>query len=659
MAEESREKKSRGLDLSGVFRTMVPGRLRKWGTGSEGGLPLYLRLLVEKHGLSLEAIESWLQSGRISPAEMGAHLLPLVGREALLEVLEEQFEIESFDLEAANLSPSVAQVIPPDVGGPYGVICLNIDEFGLTLGMVDPSDESAVNQVEGKTDFKVHRRMVVLAPDLVTYQQMLYDTPRVLKVNPRDLVDDIIRQAIEQKASDIHIEPMEDEVRVRFRKDGVLVRTYDLSAAAPKKVILRHLKTALPVVVKNKSGASGKTMKIDENQKPQDGRISLPGRNVDMRVSILPSVHGESIVIRIHSPEQEAEDFHSLGFSNHNLDRFIPIIESPYGMLLVSGPTGSGKTTTLYTVLRRLNEPGCKILTVEDPVEYTIPGIIQVQTNPAKAVTFAEALRSFLRHDPDIIMVGEIRDRETAMMAVEASLTGHLVLSTIHANDAVRTLTRIRDLGISPLLINSTCLGTLAQRLVRTNCPVCSEPVNFSERFYSLLEQYHVPYQEGSFLQGRGCDRCNRTGYQGRLGIYELLVMSPELRSMLLEQAADSEIEDLARQQGMKLLLEDALAKAAEGRTTEAEILRVTMAGTGATRQETVPTRTSRRKRTKGSVPGQPVATVLAESRPNEAPTPPRPILRRRFPEGRLPAMVRDEVETAWSSLTPAGSPRS
>ncbi|MCA9796138.1 MAG: Flp pilus assembly complex ATPase component TadA, partial [Candidatus Eremiobacteraeota bacterium] len=239
--------------------------------------------------------------------------------------------------------------------------------------------------------------------------------------------------------------------------------------------------------------------------------------------------------------------------------------------------TGSGKTTTLYTVLRRLNSPEKKILTIEDPVEYNVPGVVQVQTSEAKGLTFASALRNFLRHDPDIIMVGEIRDSETAVMAVEASLTGHLVLSTVHANDAVRTITRIRDLGVNPKLVASTCLGTMAQRLVRLTCPHCQAAAQADEQLLRLAERYQIDLDPARLVRGTGCEVCNHTGYRGRTVIHELMVMTPELRVLVENQASDSDLERLAREQGMLLLLEDALTKVANGLTTWEEVRRVTL----------------------------------------------------------------------------------
>lgn len=567
--------------LSDLLRGVVQGGFRRDRTGhSSGETSVFLQVLADE-GLPADAVTNLAASGR-APHEMERELLQVIERPRHLRALATHFGVDALDLQQVDISPHLALMLPKALCERLKVASVGLDERGITMAMVDPSDDRVVKEVEKATAFRVVRRLVVLASQLGTFLEELHGGAGALPVSAQDIVDEILLQAIQERASDVHIEPLEDEILVRFRKDGILVHSYDIGRHAPRKVLIRHLKAALPSVIKNKSGASGKTMDIAERHKPQDGRIYLPGARLDMRVSILPTVHGESVVVRIHSASEEGqadrEAFRRLGFSEQDLERFYSIIQAPYGMLLVSGPTGSGKTTTLYTVLRALHSPEKKIVTVEDPVEYTVPGIMQVQTNAAKGLTFASALRSFLRHDPDIIMVGEIRDHETAEMAVEASLTGHLVLSTIHANDAVRTITRIKDVGISPLLLNSVCLGTLAQRLVRKVCPGCQEPARFSTRFLELLERYQVPYRRGDLVQGVGCPQCNGTGYQGRVGIYELMVITPEIREAIANLVPDAELERLARDQGMRLLIADALSKAAAGLTTEAEVLRVTLA---------------------------------------------------------------------------------
>lgn len=531
---------------------------------------------LARHGISEEELSRHYEAGNHRAFTLEPFYLGTLGRKTWFEGLKENYKVDWFDLEAADISPSVAAIVNRELSVTHRLTCVAATELGLTLGMLDPSDDAAVAAIEEKTDFKVVGRVAVLASDLTRFLELLFGSARVLQVSPRAIIDDIINRAVAQGASDVHLEPLEDELMVRFRKDGLLINSLDAREFAPKKIMLQHLKAALPVVVKNKSGAAGKTMNIAETQKAQDGRIYLPSCGIDMRVSVLPTSHGESIVIRIHRPGEE-QTLTDLGFCPHVLDRFEKLITAPHGIFLVSGPTGSGKTTTLYTVLRRLNSPEKKLLTIEDPVEYNVPGVVQVQTSEAKGVTFVSTLRNFLRHDPDIIMVGEIRDRETGIMAVEASLTGHLVLSTVHANDAVRTITRIRDLGVNPKLLTSTCLGTMAQRLVRVNCPHCSQPVAVDDGLKLMAEQYGVQLEEGKVMAGRGCPQCNGIGFKGRTAIHELMVMTPELRVLVEDGASDSELERVAREQGMRLLVQEALDRVAQGVTTLEEVRRVTM----------------------------------------------------------------------------------
>lgn len=527
-------------------------------------------------GIAEEELARHFEAGNLLPYTLEAFYLGTLGRKAWFDGLKAEYKVDTFDLESADISPQVASIVNRELSVAHRLTCVAATEKGLTLGMLDPNDDEAVKAVEEKTDFKVVGRVAVLGSDLRRFLEILFGSARMLEVSPRAIVDDIINRAVEQGASDVHLEPLEDELIIRFRKDGLLINSLDAREFAPKKILLQHLKAALPVVVKNKSGAAGKTMNIAETQKAQDGRIYLPSTGIDMRVSVLPTSHGESIVIRIHRPGDE-QKLADLGFCPQVLEKFEDMIQAPHGIFLVSGPTGSGKTTTLYTVLRRLNSPQKKLLTIEDPVEYNVPGVVQVQTCEAKGVTFASTLRSFLRHDPDIIMVGEIRDRETGIMAVEASLTGHLVLSTVHANDAVRTITRIRDLGVNPKLLTSTCLGTMAQRLVRVNCPHCSAPVPIEDQLKRLADRYGVALDEDKILAGRGCVECNGIGYKGRTAIHELLVMTPELRTLVEAGSPDGDLEQVARDQGMKLLVEEALDRVAQGVTTLEEVRRVTM----------------------------------------------------------------------------------
>lgn len=375
------------------------------------------------------------------------------------------------------------------------------------------------------------------------------------------LVNSIISQAISEGASDIHVEPMEDSVRVRYRVDGILQEKQRL----PKRIqagIIARLK-----IISN--------MDIAERRIPQDGRLSLKyeGRPVDFRVSSLPSIFGEKIVLRILDKTSSLKPLEALGFSEYNLKKFESIITQPYGMILISGPTGSGKTTTLYSILNRLNTPTKNIITVEDPVEYQLKGINQVQVNEKAGLTFANALRSILRQDPNIILIGEIRDKETAQIAIEAALTGHLVLSTIHTNDSSSIPTRLIDMGVEPFLVASSLIGATAQRLVRKVCQTCKHPVEPSEE---VLTHLGFPLEEGvTFYRGDGCEACGYTGYKGRVAISEILPISPEIQRLILNSASSKEIMAEGKRQGMKTLLDDAMNKAAEGITTLEEVIRV------------------------------------------------------------------------------------
>jgi general secretion pathway protein E len=378
------------------------------------------------------------------------------------------------------------------------------------------------------------------------------------------MVNNLIQRAVESRASDIHIEPFADALKVRLRIDGIL-----------KEVDAPPVRSTAAVISRVKIMAK---LNIAERRLPQDGRIPVrvQGRELDLRVSTVPTMFGESVVMRLLDKESVLFDFDALGFDGSPRQRLIDILEQPYGILLVTGPTGSGKSTTLYTALSRLNTEERKIITVEDPVEYQLAGINQIQVKSAIGMTFAGALRAIVRQDPDIIMVGEMRDLETARIAVQSALTGHVVLSTLHTNDAASGVTRLLDMGVEDYLLTSTVNGILGQRLVRRLCPHCREPYaalpELAERFARLR-----PNGSGSTTLFRpiGCDRCNGTGYHGRLVIAEVLLMTDPIRKLVLGHATASEIQRVAMQEGMATMYEDGLRKALEGRTTVEEVLRV------------------------------------------------------------------------------------
>jgi type IV pilus assembly protein PilB len=378
------------------------------------------------------------------------------------------------------------------------------------------------------------------------------------------LVNLMLVQAIKDRASDVHIEPFEKQLRVRYRVDGAL---YD--STAPPKSLQSAIASRIKIMA---------NLDIAERRLPQDGRfrIKLAGREVDLRVSVLPTVHGEKIVMRVLDKSNLTMNLEVLGLEPDDMEKFKHAIDAPHGMILITGPTGSGKTSTLYAVLTQLNTTDVNIVTVEDPVEYQMLGVNQVQVKPEIGLTFANGLRSILRQDPDIVMVGEIRDSETADIAVKAALTGHLVLSTLHTNDAPGAVTRLVDMGIEPFLVSSSVLMICAQRLVRKSCPHCKEnikvPADVAKRLGLSVEERDT----ATFYRGRGCSRCKETGFLGRMAVMEVLPISDGLREQILRDNGAQAIRNLALREGMKTLTQSGLARARAGLTSLDEVLRVT-----------------------------------------------------------------------------------
>jgi general secretion pathway protein E len=375
------------------------------------------------------------------------------------------------------------------------------------------------------------------------------------------MVNVIINRAVEQRASDIHIEPFENELKVRYRIDGVL---HDVEA--PPRRLTAAVVSSIKIMAK---------LNIAERRLPQDGRIKLRmmGREIDLRVSTLPTLFGESVVLRILDRSSIVVDLEQLGFPAETLRDFAELIQRPYGMILVTGPTGSGKTTTLYGALDKINSPDKKIITIEDPVEYQLSGVNQIHVKPSIGLTFASGLRSIVRQDPDVIMVGEIRDAETAEIAIQAALTGHLVFSTLHTNDASGAVSRLLEMGIESYLLASALLGVLAQRLVRRVCRQCARPVELG---LEVLREIGGHRDEVHAVEGAGCETCAHTGYRGRSGIYELLPVTDDVKQLILERASAGQIKDLAVKQGMRSLRDDGWRNVRIGVTTVAEVVRVT-----------------------------------------------------------------------------------
>ncbi len=382
-----------------------------------------------------------------------------------------------------------------------------------------------------------------------------------------EFVNNLFSQAIDQNVSDVHIEPEEHHFYARYRRDGVLQEHLSLPVAR------------FPAIASRIKLIAG--LDIAERRLPQDGRLNtrVSGQSLDIRVSTLPGVHGESIVMRLLPKDRDSNHLDKLGFAPDHYRLFTDWVSEPHGIILVTGPTGSGKSTTLYSTLDHINDRKQKIITVEDPVEFQLPHITQVQTHSEIGYTFAQALRSILRQDPDIVMIGEIRDLETAEIAVQASLTGHMVLSTLHTNDAVSAFTRLLDMGVEPFLVATSVRAVQAQRLVRTVCPVCSQPDEVLPEIYQQIEAVlpeEIKQTPANWRKAVGCPECQHTGYQGRVGIYELVYISPEMQSLILKRASGGEMSELAQQQGYRNLRQDGWLKAWQGITTLEEVMRVT-----------------------------------------------------------------------------------
>lgn len=466
------------------------------------------------------------------------------------------------------------------------------DAEQLVLAMADPLDEYVINAFRMVTHRKIVARLAVPS-ELDAAFERLYGSGKssmdqiVGEVETREeeggdedlqqlkdlaseapiirLVSLIISHALEARASDIHIEPFENRLIVRYRVDGVMHEV----ESPPRRF-------SAAVISRIKIMAS---LDIAERRLPQDGRIKLriQGKEIDLRVSTVPTMHGESVVMRILDKSSTTLDFATLGFDPDVLKIFMDVLMQPHGILLVTGPTGSGKTTTLYTALDKLNNPDLKILTVEDPVEYQMEGINQIQVKPQIGLTFANALRSIVRQDPDVIMIGEIRDLETAQIAVQSALTGHMVLSTLHTNDAASTINRLLDMGMDDYLLTSTVNGILAQRLVRTLCSHCRQPYQaLPEVVEEMQLARYVSPGPVTLYRPVGCDQCGGTGYMGRLSIVEFLVMSDSIRSLVMRHVTAGEIRQQAISEGMQTMYENGLSKAVAGVTTIEEILRVT-----------------------------------------------------------------------------------
>ena len=589
-------------------------------------------LLIKRNYITPDQLKKASDEQKLKGGRLESNLVRLgyIKEDELLSFLSAQYRVPSVKISKMEINPTVTKLIPSSISKKYFIMPINRVGSKLTLAMADPSNIVVIDEIKFMTGFNVEPVVAseteiidaikkyyggggnVAGLGSVSFQASDYDLEEG-KINSLDgisldddvvdvddfdklvhgavdnvevveggpnpleesidmegpiikIVNGILIKAIKLGASDIHFEPYERTFRVRYRIDGVLRR--DMS---------------LPNQIKNAMTSRLKIMArldIAEKRLPQDGRIKLrmgKGREMDFRVSTIPTLFGEKVVLRLLDKSALQLDMTKLGFEESSLDDLNGAIHKPVGMILVTGPTGSGKTTTLYSALSELNKESENIMTAEDPIEYNFMGINQVQMHEEIGLTFASALRSFLRQDPDIIMVGEIRDFETAQIAVQAALTGHLVLSTVHTNDAPGTITRLVDMGIEPFLISSAVILILAQRLIRKICMDCREPIKVHPQL--LIDLGIPPDEVKSFpvYKGKGCPICNNTGYKGRVGLYEVMPMKEEVKELVLSRASTTEIKKEAMRLGMKTLRQSGIAKIKDGVTTIEEVLRSTI----------------------------------------------------------------------------------
>lgn len=535
--------------------------------------------LVRLGLITPDQLEIALKEQKRTGELLGEVLLRLgfITEEQLMNVLSERKGIERVELSSYLIEPEVVKLIPKKLAEKYKIIPIAKEDGALVIGMVNPFDFEAIDVVSRFTGIRVKPVAIKEKEFEETFSKYYGEAKSIEelieeileeKVPPGEvdtriiqIVDYIILKGVKDKASDIHIEPAEAVVRVRYRIDGVMTLGFIL----PKQ-IHSSIVTRIKLI---------SHLNISETRLPQDGRTTFKvgDKEIDLRVSTLPSIYGEAVVMRLLGLNEALPKLEELGFTPHNYNLLQKTIQKPYGIILVTGPTGSGKTTTLYALLNKTFSVRRTIITVEDPVEYKWELIRQVQVNPRTGLTFAKALRSILRQDPDVILVGEIRDEETAKIAIQAAQTGHLVLTTLHTNDAVSSITRLAELGIKPFLIGSSLIAISAQRLVRKICPYCKDSYKASEEEKAYLK---VPKDEEIILyKGKGCKECKFRGYFGRTVIAEILLIDKELEDLIMKQASLIEIMDVALKKGFKTMFEDGKLKVLNGETTVEELKRV------------------------------------------------------------------------------------
>lgn len=557
------------------------------------------QILVDLGYLTEDQLWDALEAQKQSPGELIGQAcvrLEFVTDAQVTEALAEQWGMPVVNLTETTIPAEALELVPQTMAEIYKIVPISVKDNVLTVAMADPHNVAALDDLRNFLGYEV-RGAVSNAKDVEEATTRLYaekqdsiedvisgmedsftgsvasnaynidmDDDELADAAPiRRLLNVIMLMAIKDQASDIHFEPFEDEFKVRIRADGVL-----FEMIPPP----RHLANAIVTRIKVMAN-----LDIAERRLPQDGRIELNvgGNPVDLRVSILPTMFGEAVVMRVLDRNVVSLDLNNIGMDPNILNQFREMIKRPNGIVLVTGPTGSGKTTTLYSALNELNDIEVKIITTEDPIEYDIEGLVQVPVNPDIEVTFANVLRAILRHDPDKILVGEIRDYETAEIAIQSALTGHLVFSTLHTNDAPSSITRLRDMGVPPFLITATVEAILAQRLVRRICTGCRTEFRPSEE---LVMELNLPLEEAKkqkFYYGKGCERCNNSGYKGRVGLYELMDVSDEIRDLVTSNASDDDVRVVARRQGMTTLREAGLQLIFDGVTTIDEVVRETV----------------------------------------------------------------------------------
>jgi len=523
--------------------------------------------------------------------------LGILDRTALLKALSESSGMKVADLEKVTPQTAATEKIPASQARLYGIIPLKLEANRLTIALSDPFNlritddlgfttgceiiaQLAPREDISRTIQKIYGSELESIGDLIGELQKKMPVTTATETDSEKLkdlasqtpvvklLDTVLLQAVNEKASDVHFEPFENDYRIRYRVDGVI---YEL--ARPPFSLHLAIASRIKVIA---------NLDVAESRLPQDGRImmTIDGRNIDLRVSTLPTVYGESIVMRVLDKSAGHLALDKIGMQKDTREKMRQLVKLDNGVILVTGPTGSGKTTTLYSALKEVNTVDRKIITTEDPVEYDIGGLIQVPINTKIDLTFAKSLRAILRQDPDIIMVGEIRDEETAQIATQAALTGHLVFSTLHTNDAPGAVTRLLDMEVEPFLITSTLRGVIAQRLIRKICKECKEAYSPTDGELEDLgmTQGELEKQRNSlkFFRGKGCEKCNKSGYKGLTGIYEIFILTEGLRAMIIERVPSTELMQLARSEGMRTLREDGILKILEGETTVEEILKET-----------------------------------------------------------------------------------